>query len=255
MTPGVWGGVPTDGTPTSCQPRPRVRQHPRCQQHQAVTAESVPAHCAQGVPALLCQVRVTNHPPKGQGKGDISFQSPQGWWPCGQAQEQGHEGGGAGAAPSCLGWSMAQGWWWLCPIPHPVPITPGMGSSRELPRCLFFQPLGIFLARDVCSQVVQRGKGQLYGQEPWPMPSSRRGGHQPAPAQIQHPPVLPPGTPQRVAEIPPACRMGHGVNGPVRALARRGMLARAALPTCWLMPRHRLDPAPTAGARRPHPYP
>lgn len=47
------------------------------------------------------------------------------------------------------------------PCPHLVPPTPGVGSSQQ-PLCyLFSQPLGIFLVRAVCSQVVPQAKGQL----------------------------------------------------------------------------------------------
>lgn len=183
--------MPTCGTPTSHQLRPHTRWHPHCLQPAPATRLSpqdwFPAHHAPGAAALPCQVRVTNHPPGVSTRGHLFPRSPGlvALWPGLGARARGWRSGSSTQPP---GWSVALGWW-LCPVSHPVAPTPGAGSSRQPPRCLFFQPLGIFLARAVCSQVVQEGKGQLCWQEPWPTPSSQCGRHRLAPAQTQRPPM------------------------------------------------------------------
>lgn len=195
--------------------------------HQAVTAGLVPAHCAQGAVALPCQLRVTNHPPRVRARGHLLPRSPGlvALWPGPGVRARGWESGSSTLPP---GWRVAPEWW-LRPVPHPVPPTPAGGSSWWPPRCLFFRPLGIFLARTVCSQVVQQGKGQLCGKEPWPTPSSRCGGYRLAAAQSRCPPVCHwaqhrewHGSRRHVARV-------QGVNGPVRAMARRRMLAHVAV--------------------------
>lgn len=46
------------------------------------------------------------------------------------------------------------------PCPHLIPLTLGVERTSS-PCYLFFQPLGIFPVRIVCSQVVRQAKGQL----------------------------------------------------------------------------------------------
>lgn len=146
MALGV-GGCPPAG-PHSCHPHPHTWQHPHCHTWLSQPDRSPPQ----------CRVRVTNHPPQASTRGHLPV-SPRlvALWPGPGAMAGGWCSGSSTPVPS---WSMAPGWWL-----HPVPLlalpTPGVGSSQQPLRYLFFQPLGIFLVRIVCSQVVQRAKGQL----------------------------------------------------------------------------------------------
>lgn len=139
--PGT-GGAPLQD-PHSCQP------HPHTWQQSHVTPG---CHC-RIQPPTVPRVRVTNHPPLASTRGHLPVSPglvvP---WPGPGGMAQGQCSGS-----SC---SMAPGQW-LHPVPTLSPPTPGVGSSQQPLHYLFFQPLGIFLVRSVCSQVVQQAKGRL----------------------------------------------------------------------------------------------
>lgn len=177
VRPQVLGCTPC-GTPTSHQRlvAPPLPLAPGC--HCSIAP---PSPCP-GCPSSAVWDGGDKSPTHAQRKGTSPSKVPRlvapglrthGWWSRSSTELQ--------------GWSVALRWW-LCPVPHAVPLSPAVGSSPQPPRCLFFQPLRIFLARAVCSQVLQQDKGRLCGQEPWPTPSSHCGGHQLVSAQPPCPP-------------------------------------------------------------------
>lgn len=194
--------------------------------HQAVTAGLVPRSPCPGCRSSAVPGEGDKSPTWGQHKGTSLSKVPR--------------AGGPVARPGSKGTRVAEreqhaaAWLERGPGVVAVPCLPprrpdpGCGEQPAAPALFIFPAAGNISCESCLLAGGARGQraAVLAGTLAHAILPVRQApassGTDPAPTHV------PPGTPQRVAQIPPVRCKGHGVNGLACALARRGMLAHVA---------------------------